>query len=128
MLFFAIISTEKARNHYKGNKLAESVQKLRPVRINVPGMNRTDPLPPPPVKKKNWFVKYELRLPLLAVPLIIVGMNFGLMAIRGQFPERNSFHVDDSIRRSLLVMVCSFILSPGLLILYIWALRVGLIG
>jgi hypothetical protein len=33
-----------------------------------------------------------------------------------------------SHRRGLMFMICSLILSPSMLLLYIWALRVGLSG
>jgi hypothetical protein len=73
-------------------------------------------------------VKYEVQLLLVAIPLVFLGVSFLLTVIgRRPLPERNPFHLHDSLRRSVLAMVCSFILSPGLLILYIWALRVGLI-
>lgn len=121
MLFLAVISTEKARNHYKSQETEASIRKM--MRSINPGNVQ------PPVKEKHWFVKYEVQLLLYALPLIIIGLHLTSMAIgSGRLPERNPLGLSDSMRRSLLLMVCSFILSPAMLLTYIWALRVGLIG
>jgi hypothetical protein len=130
MVFFGVISTEKARNHYRANKLVEALQKFGPPRINASGTNRTfDPPKIPSVKKRSWYVKYEVRILLMAVPLAIFGLSFVPMAIGVRPPPaRNPLNLDDSMRRSVLFMICSFLLSPACFLLYIWALRVGLIG
>ena len=80
-----------------------------------------------PAKHKNFFADYETGLPLMALPLLFVGLYLARM-IFGQLPDRNPFAVSDLLRRSLMVMICSFILSPACLIFYVWALRIGLIG
>jgi len=129
MILLGIISTEQARNHYKANRLEEAVRKLGQIRIETPGMSRTSPPPQPSVKKRSWYVRYEIRILILAVPFGLIGLSFVPMVIGVRsLPARNTLNLDDAMRRSLLFMICLFILSPASLLLYIWALRVGLIG
>jgi hypothetical protein len=128
MLYFAAISTQPARDHYRSKRLTESVQKVAQLRLTPEGMRYDKPASESaPAKQKNWFAKYELNLPLTALPLMFLGFYLARM-IFSRLPDRNPFRVSDLMRRSLLVMVCSFILSPAFLMLYVWSLRIGLIG
>lgn len=121
MVYLGVISTEKARDHYRSKKVEVSIQKM--MRSINPGNTQ------PPVKEKNWFLKYEVQLLVFALPLAIVGFRLVWMAIvSGELPDRNPLGLSDSMRRSLLAMVSLFILSPAFLLAYIWALRVGVIA
>jgi hypothetical protein len=128
MIFLGVISTQKARDHYRSKKLMRSIQQIGRIRLGPGGLvNSPEPPAAAPVKRKNWFTEYELRYPLMVLPLFIVGFSL-VRLLFGSLPERNPFSVSDSMRRSLLAMVCLLLLSPAFLILYLWSLRVGLIG
>ncbi len=132
MFYFAVISTKKARNHYKAGKLAESVQKLGQIDFSPEWMkDENKPTPTPtPLKEKNWreyFTEYEPLTPLFILPFLVFGLYLSSM-IFTSLPDHNPFDLSDLMRRSFLAMICSFALSPAILILYLWALRIGLIG
>ncbi len=134
MFYFAIISTENARRHYQAKKLLENIQGIvQPINIPKPSWDKTTPTPTPtptPKPEKDWRKKirdYEISSPMLAVPVLIFGLYLAFITV-GTLPARNPFGLSDLLRRSVLAMACSFLISPALLLLYLWALRIGLIG
>jgi len=137
MFYFAVISTEKARNHYQAKKLQESIQGISQINV-MPKMpafpgDKSTPTPTPvptPKPEKDWRKKlgdYEIGSPMLALPFLLFGLWLASVAF-GTLPARNPFGLSDLLRRSILLMVCSFVISPALLLLYLWALRIGWIG
>ncbi len=137
MFYFAVISTENARRHYQAKKMQESIQGISkingmPQMPRFPG-DKSTPTPTPiptPKPEKDWRKKigdYEVGHPMMALPALIFGLWLASIAF-GTLPARNPLGLSDLTRRCLLAMICSFVLSPAILILYIWALRIGLIG
>ncbi|MCY7347812.1 MAG: hypothetical protein LH614_16560 [Pyrinomonadaceae bacterium] len=134
MLFLAVISTENSRRHYQAKRLLENIQGIvQPIIIPKPSWDKTTPTPTPtptPKPKKDWRKKigdYEIGAPMLAVPALIFGLYLAFVTV-GTLPARNPLGLSGLMRRSILAMACSFLISPALLLLYLWALRMGLIG
>jgi len=135
MFYFAFISTENARRHYQAKKLEKSIQGISqqsamPKMPDFTNSKRTPTPTPMPKPEKDWRKNvgdYEIGSPMLALPALIFGLWLASIAF-GTLPARNPLGLSDLTRRSILAMTCSFVISPALLILYIWALRMGFIG
>jgi len=137
MFYFAFISTENARRHYQAKRLEKSIQGISqqsamPKMPDFTNSKRT-PIPTPiptPKPEKDWRKNvgdYEIGSPMLALPALIFGLWLASIAF-GTLPARKPLGLSDLTRCSLLVMICSFVISPALLLLYLWALRIGWIG
>lgn len=139
MFYFTVISTEKARNHYRAKKLQEAVQHFGQLDFSpktpvFPGQTRTPtPTPTPkPKTEKDWreiIDDYEIFLLVMVIaPLLFFGLKFAGLTI-GLFELKRKDPLVETILllRSIFAMLTSFTLSPALFFLYIWALRMGLI-
>lgn len=144
MIYLASISSEKARDHYRGKRFQEIFENVKPpevTKIDFPKLpefpdDKTTPTPTPtpkpsptPKPEKDWrekFEDYEIEYPLKALPVLLFGFALAFAAFR-KFPARNSDNPTLSMASSLLMMCSSSAVSFALLILYLWALRIGLI-
>ena len=131
MFYFAFISTENASRHYQAKRLEKSIQGISQ-QSAMPKMpdfmnSKSTPTPTPtpmPKPERDWRKKvgdYEIGTPMLALPALIFGLWLASIAF-GTLPARNPLGLSDLTRRSLLVTICSFVISPALLLLYLWAL------
>jgi hypothetical protein len=142
MIFFAVISTEKAREHYQAKKLQESIHQVSQIKIGssnpairmLENSSRSpDTTPTPtPAREKTLFEQmdyYEIYFPITALGATIFGLRlFGLVI--GIYKVRNrSFTAKTPLfLRNVWAMFALMCFSFALLLLYIWALRIGLIG
>lgn len=136
MFYLAVISTEKAREHYRAKKFNEKMADFNNLSIgrNNPALNifntKTTPTPtptPPPEKTKSFLETakyYEASYLILVVILLIFGSQF-LPYLFNKLPKRNSLQLSRLTIRCVFLMCCSFVFCPAFFILYIWLLRNG---
>lgn len=138
MIFVAVISTEKARDHYLGKKTQETFSQLSRMTENLPKIkfpgDKTTPTPTPtpkPKLEKSWSEKigdYEPYFLIIALPVFFVGLKFaglslGVLSLKNKNPQ----YQNPLILTNFYAMVACIALSFSLVVLYLWALRVGLI-
>ncbi|HRH42914.1 MAG TPA: hypothetical protein PKY82_14895 [Pyrinomonadaceae bacterium] len=139
MLFFAIISTEKAREHFQAKKtqgnIQQMAQKIRetPMMPVFPNDKTLTPTPiPTPTPQKSLLKQmeyYETGYLIMVAPLLVFGLQMAGLTLGFYQPKLKTYlKIPMKLRKSLFAMLTSFTLTPAILILYIWALRVGLIG
>ena len=146
MVYLGVVSSEKARDHYRGKRFQEIFEKVKAPevpKIDFPKLpelsgDKTTPTPtamptpkpsPTPKPETNWREKmedYEIEYPLEALPVLLFGLALAFAAFR-KFPARSSENPTFSMASSLLIMCSFFAVSFALLILYLWALRIGLL-
>ena len=131
MVYFAFISSEKARRHYQAKKMERSIRGINQTKMpDFMNGKGTPTSTPTPIPDRDWRKKvgdYEIGTPMLALPALIFGLWLAYIVF-GTSPARNPLGSSDLTRRSFLIMICSFVISPALLLLYLWALRIGWIG
>ena len=143
MIYLGFISTEGARRHYQGKKIQKDIEGLNQIDFTpkmpvFPNDNRpVTPTPTPkptpkPTPERSWrqkFSDYEIRLLLPLLPLLLVGLEFSGLAIGLlELKRKKPGYKNPLILKSFFAMVACITLSFPLLLLYIWALRMGLIG
>jgi hypothetical protein len=138
MIVVAVISTEKARNHYQGKKIQEAVSNIPKAKDLAPKIDifkdkTPTPTPiPTPKPEKSWTEKigeYEIYFVIVALPVFFLGLKFaGLSLGVLRLKNKDLQYQTPLILINFYAMVACICLSFSLVILYLWALRVGLIG
>lgn len=134
MFYLAFISTEKAREHYRGKKFNENLREFSKISFgqNNPAFEifntKKSPTPAPTPEPSKSFIEtvdyYDIDYLFLAICLLIAGFRF-LPFMFGKTPGRNPFQLSEATIRCVFLMICSFIFCPAFFILYICLLRNG---
>lgn len=122
MFYLAVNVTEYSREHYQA--------KMREKKINFNVLRNDGTTKTRPKPGKTWretIEDYEFQILVIALPLLVFGLGLASITV-GTLPERNPLGLSDLMRRGVLAMACLMVISPAILLLYIWTLRIGLIG
>jgi hypothetical protein len=120
-----MIGTEKARKEYRETR---SNQKIQQFALSLKNDNSGSTQIPE--KKESRVGKFLTDYEPVLIFWIIVLLFIGFSLIKFSFtslPKNNPLNMSDLTRRSLVLMCASFFLSPGLLLLYIWKIKVGIL-
>lgn len=139
MFYLAVISTDRASGHYKWRVVQKNIESISAKKLaNLPNFPFSEATPTPtptPIptpadfreKFTEFSAKYDPSFLFMFITLLMPGVVFFRSAVGGvSLPKVNPLH--DSLRRDVFIMLASFFLSPAFYFLYVWTLRVGLIG
>ena len=112
--------------------MQEAAYQVSQIQITNPALSKPAPTSESTPPNKSWLEtmkNYETGYLIAVIPLLAISWQLISLTLGFKEPKQKPYlKMNWKLRKSLLAMIPSFILSPALLILYIWALRVGLIG
>ena len=124
MFYVGIIGGENARKEYRETRSMQKIQQFALSQKNDKSGSTQIP-----EKKESrvgkFLTDYEPFYIFGIIPLLLIGFSLTKISFTS-LPNNNPLNMSDLTRRCGVLMCASFFISPGLLLLYIWMIKVGI--